>query len=70
MYRRLLAGLTAVILLLSMFSHPLGRVYAEDVEANENPQTGDRMNPTIGGMALAFSGVALCILADERGRRK
>ena len=70
MYRRLLAGLTAVILLLSMFSHPLGRVYAENVEANENPQTGDRMNPTIGGMALAFSGVALCVLADERGRRK
>lgn len=75
MYRRLFAGLAAMAFLLGGYLSPVGKAFADSGEDGEsyvidNLKTGDRLNPTFGGMALAFSGVALCVLADERGRRK
>ena len=75
MHRRFFVGLAAALLLLGAVFSPGGRAFASSGGEKagciqDNPKTGDRLNPTFGGMALAFSGVALCVLADERGRRK
>lgn len=45
--------------------------YQKTVQESEDaiPKTGEHMSPLIGGMVLAFSGVAIGILIDEKGRK-